>query len=209
MQTAIYALDVFGTAVFAITGSLAAGKKRMDLFGVVVLATVTAVGGGTLRDVSLGITPVFWVDKPIYLVVAASTGILTFFAVRFCQLPVLLLAVADAVGLAVFTVIGTQKALSVGTVPGIAVVMGVMTAVVGGMVRDALSGEIPLILRREIYATASLCGAVVFVVVLKVASVELLAVCVSSAITLGIRLSAIRWRLGLPLYPTRQERREA
>lgn len=200
MQTLLYAMDLFGVAVFAITGSLAAGKKRMDLFGVVVLATVTALGGGTLRDLVLGSGPVFWVSAPIYLLVAVATAIVTFFLVRFFGLPLRLLSVADAFGLAVFTVLGTQKTLDMGISPGIAVVMGVMTGVVGGMIRDVLSGEIPLILRREIYATASLCGAVIFCIISVALQNQGIAAVASVIVTLGLRLSAIKWKMSLPLY---------
>jgi len=200
MQTLLYVMDLFGVAVFAITGSLAAGKKRMDLFGVVVLATVTALGGGTLRDLVLGTSPVFWVSAPIYLLVAVATAIVTFFLVRFCGLPLKLLSVADAFGLAVFTVLGTQKALDMGISPGIAVVMGIMTGVVGGIIRDILSGEIPLILRREIYATASLCGAITFCLVSVALQNQALAALTSVIVTLVLRLSAIKWKMSLPLY---------
>ena len=200
MQTLLYAMDLFGVAVFAITGSLAAGKKHMDLFGVVVLATVTALGGGTLRDLVLGAGPVFWISAPIYLLVAVATAIVTFFLVRFFGLPLKLLSVADAFGLAVFTVLGTQKTLDMGISSGIAVVMGVMTGVVGGMIRDVLSGEIPLILRREIYATASLCGAVAFCVIFVALQNQGLAAIASVIVTLGLRLSAIKWKMSLPLY---------
>lgn len=205
MQTLLYAMDLFGVAVFAITGSLAAGKKRMDLFGVVVLATVTALGGGTLRDLVLGASPVFWVSAPIYLLVAVATAIVTFFLVRFCGLPLKLLSVADAFGLAVFTVLGTQKALDMGISPGIAVVMGIMTGVVGGIIRDILSGEIPLILRREIYATASLCGAITFCFVSVALQNQGLAAIASVIVTLGLRLSAIKWKMSLPLYISHKE----
>lgn len=200
MQILLYAMDLFGVAVFAITGSLAAGKKHMDLFGVVVLATVTALGGGTLRDLVLGASPVFWVSEPVYLLIAVATAIVTFFLVRFFGLPLRLLSVADAFGLAVFTVLGAQKALDLGISSGIAVVMGVMTGVVGGMIRDVLSGEIPLILRREIYATASLCGAVIFCVISVALQNQSIAALVSVIVTLGLRLSAIKWKMSLPLY---------
>ncbi|MHC4727392.1 MAG: trimeric intracellular cation channel family protein [Planctomycetota bacterium] len=205
MQTLLYAMDLFGIAVFAITGSLAAGKKHMDLFGVVVLATVTAVGGGTLRDLVLGVSPVFWVSAPIYLLVAVATAIVTFFLVRFYGLPLKLLSVADAFGLAVFTVLGTQKALDMDISPGIAVVMGVMSGVFGGMIRDVLSGEIPLILRREIYATASLCGAVTFCVVSYAQQNQSLAAIASVIVTLTLRLSAIKWEMSLPLFISHKE----
>lgn len=205
METLVYVMDLFGVAVFAITGSLAAGKKRMDLFGVVVLASVTALGGGTLRDLILGAYPVFWVSAPIYLLVAVVTAIVTFFLVRFYSLPHKLLSVADAFGLAVFTVVGTQKALDLETSAGIAVVMGVMTGVVGGMLRDVFSGEIPLILRREIYATASLCGAITFSGVSIALGNPDLAAFASVGVTLALRLSAIKWKISLPIYISHED----
>ena len=134
----------------------------MDLLGVVVLAIVTALGGGTIRDLALGAMPVFWISAPIYVLVAAATAILIIFIVRFFNMPYKVLSVADAAGLSIFTVVGTQKALALDVHVVIAIVMGVMTGVVGGMIRDILSGEIPLVLKREIYATASLCGAIAF-----------------------------------------------
>lgn len=200
MQMLLYVMDLFGVAVFAITGSLAAGKKHMDLFGVVVLATVTALGGGTLRDLVLGAHPVFWISAPVYLLIAVATAIITFFLVRFLGLPLKLLSIADAFGLAVFTVLGTQKALDMGISSGIAVVMGIMTGVVGGMVRDVLSGEIPLILRREIYATASLCGAITFCIISCALQNQSLAAIASVIVTLALRLSAIKWKMSLPLF---------
>ena len=205
METFLRYLDLFGVAVFAVTGSLAAGRKHLDFLGVVVLAIVTALGGGTLRDLVLGVVPVFWVSAPVYVIVASATAIVVFFLVRFYDIPNGVLLIADAFGLAVFTVVGTQKALALEINAGIAVVMGVMTGVAGGIIRDMLTGEIPLILRREIYATASLCGAVAFWAI----SIKLnvtLAIIMSIAVTLALRLSAIKWNLSLPLYVSREER---
>ena len=196
----IYLLDLFGVAVFAIAGSLAAGKKHMDLFGVVVLALATALGGGTLRDVVLGAYPVFWISDPTYLLVGSIASLLTFWAASVIKLPIKLLQIADAFGLAVFTVIGTQKALGLGTSPVISVIMGMMTGVAGGMIRDILSGEIPLILRAEIYATASLCGALVFVVSYRFFPSGNIVLLISVLVTLALRLSAIHWKLSLPSF---------
>ncbi len=197
----IYLLDLFGVAVFAVTGSLAAGKKHLDLFGVVVVALATALGGGTLRDVTLGAHPVFWISDPIYILVAVSASILTFTMARFRDHPKGMLQVADAFGLAIFTVIGAQKALYIGVAPIIAVIMGIMTGVAGGMIRDILSGEIPLILRREIYATASLIGAVVFVGLSRFSSIESFNICLAAVVILTLRLAALRWQLSLPVFP--------
>lgn len=203
MQTLLYILDLAGTFVFAITGALAAGKKRMDIFGVAVLGLVTALGGGTLRDMILDVGPVFWVHQPIYLAVAVGAAIATFLIVRFFTIPSDLLNIADAVGLAVFTVIGTDKALLLGLSPVIAVLMGVMTGVAGGMLRDILAGEIPLILRTEIYATASLSGGIVFTLITLDTQAREAAVALSIVVTLGLRLSALKWKLSLPVFITR------
>ncbi|MCX5676885.1 MAG: trimeric intracellular cation channel family protein [Planctomycetota bacterium] len=196
----MYYLDILGTIIFAVTGSLAAGRKHLDVFGVVVVSLATALGGGTLRDVALGSLPVFWVSDPLYIIVTGVASLATFAVARFHRLPDGLLRVADAFGLAVFTVIGAERALAAGASYLVAVLMGMVTGVAGGMIRDMLSGEVPLILRREIYATASLCGAA--------ACVGLAAVCpewcagtvVGAAVTLGLRLAAIQWDLSLPQF---------
>ena len=202
-STLIQGLDLFGVAVFAISGSLAAGRKRMDLFGVLVLALVTALGGGTLRDLLLGITPVFWVDDLSYLLVVAIASVGTFIAVRALPIPRRVLLVFDAFGLAVFTMIGAEVALAHTGSGVLAVVMGMMTGVVGGMLRDVLSAEVPLVLRKEIYAIASLCGAVVYVVMSELNAADAASITVSIIATLAIRLAAIRWGLSLPVFASR------
>lgn len=196
----IYLLDLFGVAVFAVTGSLAAGRKNLDLFGIVVVALATALGGGTIRDVALGAVPVFWISDPTYVLVAVAASIVTFALARFREPPRGILQVADAFGLAVFTVIGAQKTASLEVSPVIAVIMGVMTGVAGGMIRDILSGEIPLILRKEIYATASLCGALVFVGLLPLVPNESLNIAIAVVVVLAMRLAAIKWKLSLPVF---------
>lgn len=198
----IYILDLFGVAVFAVTGALAAGKKRMDLFGVVVLALATALGGGTLRDVILGAHPVFWISNPVYIFVGTAAAVSIFILARFVQPPSKALQFADAFGLAVFTVIGTAKAISLGVPGSIAVIMGVMTGVAGGIIRDMLSGEIPLVLKAEIYATASLCGAVIFAVLTKYYPLLPLPAVSAIIVILCLRIAAIHWKLSLPVFPS-------
>jgi len=202
----IHLLDLFGTAVFAATGALAAGRKHMDVFGVVVVALVTALGGGTARDVVLGAGPVFWVHDAAYVVVAGCAALGTFVLARFARLPGRALLVADAFGLAVFTAVGAQQAFASGAGGLITVIMGVMTGVVGGMLRDVLCGEIPLILRKEIYATASLAGAVAFVLLRSNGVERLPATAAAVGIVLVVRLAAIHWRLSLPIFPERGEK---
>lgn len=202
----IYLLDLFGVAVFAVSGSLAAGRKRMDLFGVCVLGFATAVGGGTLRDLLLGVRPVFWITDPTYVYVVVVASIMTFIGARFREPPARLLLVADAMGLAMFCVIGADKALLVGVRPVIAVIMGIITGVAGGMIRDVLTGEIPLILRREIYATAALCGAVAFVLLPAVSSDPTFNTFAAATLALVLRLAAIRWGISLPVLFLSDER---
>lgn len=196
----LYLLDMFGVAVFAVTGAMAAGRKRMDVFGIVIVALVTAIGGGTLRDLLLGRCPVFWMTDPAYLLVAAVSALLTFVCARFLRFPRLTLFLFDAMGLAVFTVVGCRNAMDFEVSSVIVVLMGMVTGVVGGIMRDILCDEIPLILCREVYATASLLGAVIYVYlpVLGVSSVPTLSV--SIAAVLCVRLAALRWQLALPVF---------
>ena len=196
----IYALDLIGTAIFAITGALAAGRKRMDVFGVVVLGCVTALGGGTLRDVILGNYPVFWVSDTTYLKVAVIVAISTFVLVQRWKLPTIFLIYADAVGLAVFTVIGFQRGFMATHVYSISIVMGVTTGVVGGIIRDVLSAEMPLILRREIYASASLGGGALLALLSYLQMPNPFTVSAAVLTTLVIRLAALHWQLSLPLF---------
>lgn len=196
-------LDFIGTAVFAVTGALAAGHKRMDVFGVAVLGGVTALGGGTLRDVILGVQPVFWVADTRYLTVAAAASIVTFFAARHRSRHEhtykKALLYADALGLATFTVIGFQQGFEQTGTYSIGMVMGVMTGVVGGMLRDVLAGDVPLILRREVYASASLGGAAFYALLLSIGAPGVLAALAAALVTLLIRLVALRKNLALPV----------
>ena len=202
----IYYLNLFGTAVFAIGGALAAARKGMDLFGVVVAAVLTGIGGGTLRDLCLGVQPVNWVTDPTALEIAVLFGLLTFIYIRVGQLAEIrytMLSVADAVGLAVFTVLGCSTALTKNASPFISVIMGMITGSGGGILRDAFSAEIPLFFRKEIYATACLVGGGAYLFFLEMSLPENWAMLGSAAVTLLIRLAAIHWRLSLPaLTPT-------
>ncbi|MGB0722944.1 MAG: trimeric intracellular cation channel family protein [Gammaproteobacteria bacterium] len=197
----IYWLDLFGVAVFACSGALAAGQKRMDLFGVVVLSFVTAVGGGTLRDLVLGVTPVFWVRDPVYVWVALGAGIAAFIVAHVRPPGGKVLVIADALGLAVFTVIGTRVGVEqVG--PGvIAAMTGVMSGVVGGIIRDVLVNRVPLVLRREIYASAALLGAIALQMFDLLDLPQPYPAFIAGVLVLGLRLAALRWRIHLPVYP--------
>jgi uncharacterized membrane protein YeiH len=195
-------MEHWAVAVAAVSGVLAGQGKRVDLFGVLVLALVTAFGGGTLRDLLLGDVPVIWMREPHLLTTASSAAFATFIAARYFHPPVYTLLVADAFALALFTMIGTKKALAWGVAPSIAVTLGVITGVAGGIIRDVLTGEIPLVFRPQIYlyATAALVGAVVFVLVAGSGHQPQAALLTGAAATLSLRLAAIRWKLNLPEF---------
>jgi uncharacterized membrane protein YeiH len=200
----IYILDLFGTAVFAISGAMVAGRKRMDIFGGIVLSVVTAVGGGTLRDILLEGVGVFWIERELYLAVAIITSIITFYILRGIRIPTRIFLIFDALGLSVFSVVGAMKGYAVTESAFIALFMGVMTGVAGGMIRDVLADDIPLILRREIYATASLCGAGIYLMLHRSGIPLLAALGISSAAVLFIRITAIEKQLSLPVFFLKQ-----
>lgn len=199
-----YLFEHCAVAVCAITGVLAAKNKGVDLFGVLVLALVTALGGGTLRDLILGTKP-FWLSDSTFVLTASVAAGVVFFLARFWNVPPLLLLVVDACGLALFTMIGTERALAFSAPKIVAVILGVITGVAGGIVRDLLTGEIPLVLRTGVYlyATAALCGASIFVVIAPRISSPVVSQSIAVAVTLSLRLAAIRWRLRLPEFKAR------
>lgn len=202
----LYLLDLLGVAVFAASGALAAGRKRMDVFGVIVIGAVTAVGGGTLRDLLLDRHPVFWMADPAYLVVILVAALLTLAYVRYRRPPGNALAIADAFGLALFTIGGAQVAERAGVPALVVVLMATMTGVAGGVLRDVLSAEIPLILRRgDIYATASIAGATTYLLVKTLGLGPPLAAVVGIAVVMLLRLAAIVWGLQLPVVTPRDE----
>jgi uncharacterized membrane protein YeiH len=197
----IYIIDMFGTAIFAISGVLLAGRLKMDPFGVIVLASVTAIGGGTIRDMALGATPVFWITDTNYLLVIFITCILTMLIIRKPKrLPWYILPVSDAIGLAVFVGIGVEKALKYNADPMVAVIMGVITGCGGGIIRDVLAREVPMILRSEVYATACILGGIVHTSSLTFNIEGPTSMLLGVATTLIIRLAAIRWHLSLPTF---------
>lgn len=206
LQNFIYIFDMLGTIACAISGVLVATRLRMDPFGIIVLAGVTAIGGGTIRDMMMGATPVFWILDNNYIYVILITALISVFWLhRLHRFPVYLLPILDACGLATFTVIGTQKALLFGFSGPVAIVMGCVTGVVGGMVRDLLSGQIPFVLQKEIYATASILGAVLYVVCSYFGLGPIVAMMIAMFGTLSLRLSAIYWHLSLPVFSSDHE----
>ena len=200
MNEFLFYLDIFGIIVFALSGALMAGRYQLDPFGVVVLASVTAVGGGTIRDVILQ-TPVFWVVKPYYLYVILVTAILTIVLIRQPKrIPKRFLLIADALGLALFAVLGTQKALYLGAPIPVAVILGTITGVAGGMIRDVLCNVIPMILREEIYALAAMLGGSLFILLHWLGWSDNHAMIIAISTALILRLAAIYWHVSLPAF---------
>ena len=194
-------LEHFGITVSAISGVLAARGKKVDLFGVLVLALVTSFGGGTVRDLLSGDTPVAWIREPSFLLNATVTTFITFFVRRARELPRGFLLVADAFALALFTIVGTRKGVALEFAAPVAVMLGVITGVAGGILRDVLTGEVPMVFRPQIYlyATAALAGAVVFVVWNHFMPNHPLVTVVCTGLILALRLAGIRLKLSLPV----------
>lgn len=195
-------IESLAVAVCAISAVLAAEGKGIDLFGVMVLALVTAVGGGTIRDLCLGVTPVFWIGQPHLVATAMGVSAVTFVLARFVRPPERLLGVADAFGLALFGIAGTEKALAYGSPAIVAVLLGVVTGVAGGILRDVLRREIPWVFQSEVnlYATAAMAGATVYVVLVAWMPDSVVPRYAGMATILCLRLAAMRWRLRLPVF---------
>ena len=204
-QTAVAILDWSGVIVFAISGALVASRKQMDIVGFVLLGTVTGIGGGTLRDVLLGANPVFWINAPAYLVACVAVSGIVFFTAHIPQSRYQFLLWFDALGLGIFAVVGAEKALLMGTGPTVAIAMGVITATFGGILRDLLGAESPVVLSREIYVTAALAGAASFVAGSAVGLHREVAVVVGLLIGFGLRGAAIQRGWSLPRYRSRPD----
>lgn len=199
-STVLSLLDGIGLVAFATTGALVASRQQMDVTGFVLLAVATGVGGGTLRDVVLGLTPVFWVREPAPVLLCAAVGALGFFLAHLPASRLRVVLWCDAIGLAVFSVLGTETALGAGAHPMVAVALGVTTATFGGIIRDVLVGESPLILRREIYVTAALAGALMFLAALHLGLAREIAVAAGGIACFTLRGVALLRGWSLPRY---------
>ena len=194
-------IDLIGVAVFAVSGALAAGRKRLDLIGVVVIAMVTAIGGGTTRDVLLD-RAVFWTTQPRYLYVILIAALVTVLWTRRFRPPARALAIADTLGLALFAISGAQIAERAG-LPGIVcVIMGTITGVAGGMIRDVLTTEIPMVMQRgHIYASAAIAGIVAYLALHTMLGVdEPVAAVAGMIVIVALRMLAIARDIALPVF---------
>jgi uncharacterized membrane protein YeiH len=201
----LHLLDLIGVAVFAISGALAAGRRRLDLIGVVVLAAVTAIGGGTIRDLLLDRRPIFWLADPSYLFVIVGSAVLTLLYTRWARVPWQTLAIADALGLALFSVAGAQIAERAGMPAVACVLLGTVTGAAGGVIRDVLTAQIPMVLQRgSLYATAAIVGTTIYVALVRAGAAQRPAVLTGMILVAVLRLAAIRWELMLPAFELRE-----
>jgi uncharacterized membrane protein YeiH len=204
-----YILDLLGVGVFAVSGALAAGRKHLDWLGVAVIAVVTAIGGGTVRDVLLNRHPIFWIANPAYLLVCLAATAFTLLYVHLRIPAPRALLVADALGLAFFTISGAQIAEQSGLSWLLAILMGAITGVAGGMARDVLCNEIPLILRRgQLYASSAIVGAALYLVLERAGTPREAAALLGMATIALVRFAGILWRIELPVLSLEEEAAE-
>lgn len=201
----LYWVGLAAVAVNALTGVLDAGRKQMDLIGALLVAVATALGGGTVRDLLLD-RNVFWVVDQTYLMAALGTGLLTFFIARAFTVPPRLFLIPDAIGLALFTIVGTQIALQWHTPWLVASLMGVITGVIGGVLRDILCNDVPMVfLKGELYASAAWAGALAMIGMQYAGLPSVTASWLAMALVLALRLAAIRFHLTLPAFNAQRD----
>jgi uncharacterized membrane protein YeiH len=201
----LYIAGLLGVGVFAVSGALTAGRKNFDLLGVVVIAFVTAMGGGTIRDLLLD-RDIFWIEDTAYLYVVLAAAALTLLYARFTKPPQLSLLIADALGLALFTIGGAQIAEAQGLPAIIVIFMGTITGAMGGVIRDVLCGEVPMLIRpSELYATTAIGGASIYLILQELGVAVSIAAPIGMATVALLRITAIFWKLRLPVFSVRDE----
>ncbi|TCC88198.1 trimeric intracellular cation channel family protein [Pedobacter frigiditerrae] len=198
--TTTYAIEILGTISFAISGTFAAMQKRLDPFGVLIIAFVTSIGGGTVRDLLLGDTPVAWMRDVNYCLLILVTSLLTIFFKSQIKKFKITLFLFDSLGLGLFTLVGVQKGIVFGLDPGICVALGTITGCFGGVIRDTLLNTIPLIFRKEIYATACILGGILYFVLLYFNLKADVAKVIVIAFIFTLRIIVVRYKLALPKF---------
>ncbi len=191
-------IDILGTIAFAVSGAFSAMERKLDPFGVVILAFVTAIGGGTLRDVLIGNTPVAWLRNDVTATVILATAFITLFFGRYVKQFQKTLFLFDALGLGVFTLIGMEKGLRMQLSPGICIALGTITACFGGVIRDVLLNNVPLIFQREIYASACILGGSLYLLMQKTGIPNDWNTIIAILVIVLIRIIAMRYKLMLP-----------
>jgi uncharacterized membrane protein YeiH len=191
-------IDILGTIAFAISGVSVAMNKRMDVFGLLIIAFVTSIGGGTVRDLLIGQTPVAWMTNMTYVYVILAATVFTIIFQNKINYLRMSLFLFDTIGIGLYTVVGVEKGLNAGLHPIICIALGTMTACFGGVIRDILCNEIPVIFRKEIYATACIAGGVVYFVLRKLPIDNNLIFIIAGATVITIRLIAVKFKISLP-----------
>ncbi|HMR15780.1 MAG TPA: trimeric intracellular cation channel family protein [Mariniflexile sp.] len=191
-------VEILGTFAFAISGVLVALEKRMDVFGVLIIAFVTSVGGGTVRDILIGFTPVTWMVNMIYVyAILAATVFAIIFRKRIDYLRTSLF-LFDTIGIGLYTVVGVEKGVAIGLHPIICISLGTITACFGGVIRDILCNEIPVIFRKEVYATACIVGGITYFLLRKLPIDNNVVFIISGSVVIIIRLIAVKFKISLP-----------
>lgn len=193
-------LGLAGITVFAISGALDAARKEMDILGFMLIGTVTGLGGGTIRDLLLGRSPVYWIDQPIYVGLCLTVTALTYFTVPYIASRTKALIWMDAIGISLFCVTGTQIALEQGVSPLIAVCMGIMTATFGGIIRDVLCGVSLVLGQRELYVTTTVLGSTTYLLLRSLNVPDDLSAIIGFLMAFILRSCAILFHLQLPTY---------
>lgn len=202
----IQTIDILGTIAFAISGVLVAMNKKMDAFGVFIIAFVTAVGGGTLRDVLIGATPVFWMNDMTFIIVISVSALLAVIFRNYLKHLRRSLFLFDTIGIGLYTVIGIEKGMAADLNPVICIILGTMSACFGGVIRDILCNEIPVIFRKEVYATACILGGLTYFLMLEFLEDRNYLFIIAGAVVIITRLLAVIFKVSLPsLYKTKTD----
>ena len=197
MLTSVYIIAITAEAM---SGALAAGRRNMDFFGVAVIAFLTALGGGTVRDILLGNFPITWTQHPLYIYITITGGLAPIVLARFMRHLHQLFLVLDAIGLVAFTVIGCNVALRLGYDTVVVVMAGIITGIFGGIIRDIMCNRMPQVLRHELYASVSLVVALLYLALRHQGVNESVNLLAAFSVGLLLRMSAIRWKLSLPVF---------
>ncbi len=192
-------IEISGTVAFAISGAFSAMQKRLDVFGVLILGFVTAIGGGTIRDVLIGDTPVNWMRDYKTPLIILGTVIATILFKKYIKTFKITLFLFDALGLGLFTIIGIQKGIGAGLNPGICIALGTITGCFGGVLRDVLLNHIPLVFHKEIYATACIIGGVLYFLLIDRLDINVVKI-IAITVICGIRIVAVKFKLTLPKF---------